>query len=432
MNKLDEQYIDLLKDILENGVEKETRNGKVLSVFGRTIRHKMSDGFPILTTKKVDFKNIVTELVWFLQGRTDLKYLVDNNCNIWVGDAYQKYLRTYKLSSNPIAYKDSIPSNGPLDKQEFIRLIKTDNWFSTVYGDLGPIYGAQWRKWDGYHKSFDDQTRYIKNTNSTDQFQELIDGLKMNPDDRGLIVSAWNVDELEKMTLRPCHNFFQCYTRELTLQERILYLRDKISINHEELPGINDSLIKILNERNVPTRAISLMWNQRSVDTCLGLPYNIASYGLLLEIIAEITNMVPDELIGTLGDTHIYLNHIEGAKEQIGKELNTSERYAIARSQGLCPKYSFDIIDGNPEPCKITESEHYDRYNVPKFSRQPFALPKLYINSEFWAPGTDDGCTGMPGSYTPSMEWLIKSFELDDFSLENYKHHPHIKFPLSN
>ena len=266
MNKLDKQYQDLLQTILDYGVEKSDRTGTgTKSIFGYTIRHKMSDGFPILTTKKVAFQTMVTELIWFLRGDTNIKYLVDNNCNIWNGDAYKRY---EQWDGSGCLYPED------LTKEEFINKIKTDDEFANKWGELGPIYGAQWRDWAyidsySYHRTFD-------------QIKNLINELKTNPDSRRLMVNSWNVGELDQMVLPPCHYGFQVYTREENGQ-----------------------------------RYISLMWNQRSVDTFLGLPFNIASYGLLLEIIAKEVGMVPDELIGNLGDTHLYLNHIEQAKEQI-------------------------------------------------------------------------------------------------------------------
>ena len=226
MNKLDSQYRGLLAEVLYNGTEKDDRTGTgTLSRFGMQIRHQMSDGFPILTTKKVAFKTMVTELKWFLRGDTNIKYLQDNNCKIWDGD-YEK-------------------SGG------------TD-------GDLGPIYGKQWR-----------------DINGIDQLENLITGLISNPDSRRHLVSAWNVEDLDKMTLPPCHYSFQCY---------------------------------------VANGKLSLMWNQRSADLFLGVPFNISSYGLLLELLCVETGYKPGELIGNFGDIHLYKNHLEQAKEQISRE----------------------------------------------------------------------------------------------------------------
>ena len=316
MNNLDRQYIELLYYILNFGVEKQDRTGTgTKSTFGWQIRHNMSDGFPLLTTKKMAFKTMVTELLWFLRGDTNIKFLVDNDCHIWDGDAYKNYLKEVA------ALDFSVPI-----KEEFISKIKTDDKFAKQWGELGPIYGRQWRKWGGLQDlTDDDKPIYL------DQIANLINELKTNPDSRRLMVSAWNVGELDQMVLPPCHYGFQCYVRD--------------------------------------GKYLSLMWNQRSVDTFLGLPFNIASYGLLLEIIAKTVNMVPDQLIGNLGDVHLYNNHIEQAKEQI--------------------------------------------------SRSSFELPKLKMNPIFLAnlehKGLDEAVNGQV-----------------NFELENYQCHPSINAPLSN
>jgi thymidylate synthase len=287
MNNLDKQYQSLLQDILDNGVEKKDRTGTgTLSVFGRQIRHKMSDGFPLLTTKKMAFKTMVTELLWFLRGDTNIKYLVDNNCHIWNGDAYRSYSEKIQ------------PWEPHLNQEMFINKIKTDDKFAKKWGELGPIYGKQWRRWEGVTKKQLTSTSYEMNWGSFDQIQNLINNLKTNPDSRRLMVNAWNVSELDQMVLPPCHYGFQCYVRE--------------------------------------GKYLSLMWNQRSVDTFLGLPFNIASYGLLLEIIAKEVNMIPDELIGNLGDVHLYSNHIEQAKEQISREPFELPKLTLEHS-GLDP-----------------------------------------------------------------------------------------------
>jgi thymidylate synthase len=321
MNNLDKHYTDLLQDILDNGVTKQDRTGTgTLSVFGRQIRHKMSDGFPLLTTKKMAFKTMVTELLWFLRGDTNIKYLVDNGCHIWDGDAYKNYLKEMDKQ---------FPHIHCFSKEEFINKIKTDDKFASQWGDLGKIYGAQWRKWAKFNeKVYSKQVREVpeggrfaetRNVNWVggsevvyiDQIKNLINDLKTNPDSRRLIVNAWNVGELDQMVLPPCHYGFQVYTRELSWDERHELAETKYQI---------DDVDDVLDKEGIPKRAISLMWNQRSVDTFLGLPFNIASYGLLLEIIAKVVNMVPEDLIGNLGDVHLYSNHIEQAKEQIGRE----------------------------------------------------------------------------------------------------------------
>ena len=313
MSNIDKSYQNLLQDIIHFGVEKKDRTGTgTISVFGRQIRHKMSEGFPLLTTKKMAWKSVVTELLWFLRGDTNIKYLVDNGCHIWDGDCYHNFLRNLK------SYKELISDNEVVipNKEEFINKIKTDNKFAKQWGSLGKIYGAQWRSWG--RVTYNDENRggfY----NSIDQIANLISELKTNPDSRRLMVNAWNVGELDQMVLPPCHYGFQVYTRELSLEERLKLWDNKFGFANEEQKNQFDPNVH-LDTHGIPTRAISLMWNQRSVDTFLGLPFNIASYGLLLEIIAKEVNMVPDELIGNLGDVHLYSNHIEQAKEQISRE----------------------------------------------------------------------------------------------------------------
>jgi len=304
VNTLDSKYQDLLRDILKNGIEKKDRTGTgTISVFGRQIRHKMSEGFPLLTTKKMAIKTLMTELKWFLKGDTNIKYLVENNCHIWNGDAIKNYEK----------------QNGEIDwglfvtkEEAFIDAILNIKGFAEKWGELGPIYGAQWRSWLTYRKT--DEPNHFYQSQNIDQIANLINELKINPDSRRLMVSAWNVGELTQMVLPPCHYGFQVYTRELSLEERIdIHYIGSISKS-------SDFYHEHMDINEVPRRAISLMWNQRSVDTFLGLPFNIASYATLLELIADEVNMVPEELIGNLGDTHLYSNHIEQAKEQLSRE----------------------------------------------------------------------------------------------------------------
>lgn len=311
-NEIDRQYKELLEHIIRFGVDKKDRTGTgTKSIFGWQIRHNMKDGFPLLTTKKMAWKSIVVELLWFLRGDTNIKYLVDNGCHIWDGDAYKNYVKTCEESNLIYEYKT---------KEDFIYKIKTDDEFAKQWGELGSIYGKQWRNWTTkpnietksyIHKGETHFTFDITENNPIDQITNLINDLKTNPDSRRLMVNAWNVGELDQMVLPPCHYGFQVYTREIPQEER--WKMAGLTPNMSEFDWCN----KMCDNYNVPKRAISLMWNQRSVDTFLGLPFNIASYALLLEIIAKEVNMVPEELIGNLGDVHLYSNHIEQAKEQI-------------------------------------------------------------------------------------------------------------------
>ena len=310
MGNIDKQYQRLLSDIIENGVDKKDRTGTgTISVFGRQIRHNMSEGFPLLTTKKMAVKTMMTELKWFLKGDTNIKYLVDNNCHIWDGDAYKAFKSTF--SPMP-GIQSSLPS-----QDEFINKIKTNNEFAQKWGELGPIYGNQWREWGSKY-----DTNYILGTRKRvkpgiDQIVKLIDNLKNNPDSRRLMVSAWNVDEIDNVVLPPCHYGFQVYTEELSFDERVKYWVSSIGKSLSYAKRMTDI---DLDERGVPKRKLSLMWNQRSCDTFLGIPFNISSYGTLLVLISKEVNMVPGELIGNLGDVHLYKNHIQQAKEQILRE----------------------------------------------------------------------------------------------------------------
>ena len=294
MNNLDLQYQNLLQDILLEGKEKTDRTGTgTISVFGKQIRHKMSEGFPLLTTKKMAIKSIMTELKWFLKGDTNIKYLVDNGCNIWNGDAYKTYQRAcmYELDRDE------------LTMEEFVERIKTDESFARVWGELGPVYGKQWRRVEKRHGS--------SPTYKVDQIKNLIELIKENPDSRRLMVNSWNPSELDEMVLPPCHYGFQCY--------------------------VNDG-------------KLSLMWNQRSVDTFLGLPFNIASYGMLLLLLCEETNLEPGELIGNLGDTHLYKNHLEQAEEQ---RLRTSFQLPTIKLSNvniLNGEFDYEIIGYKSHP----------------------------------------------------------------------------------
>ena len=385
MNNLDKQYQNLLQDILDNGVTKSDRTGTgTLSVFGRQIRHKMSEGFPLLTTKKMPFRLIATELMWFLRGDTNIKFLVDNNCHIWDGDAYKSY------SDHFIGYED-VPN-----KELFIEQIKTDDEFAKKWGDLGPVYGKQWRSWKFTDKFTNgEQIAYVNG--SIDQIKNLINDLKTNPDSRRLMVSSWNVGELGQMTLPPCHYGFQVYTRELSISERVnLFMQGKkVERFLEKITN------KDLDNKNIPKRAISLMWNQRSVDTFLGLPFNIASYGLLLEILAREVNMVPDELIGNLGDTHLYLNHIEQAKEQIGRQMTWEE------------KIQWVIKNTDIEMDNVLITEESYKKTTPTHTREPYQLPTLDIHPEI-------------------LDYDLDKLEIGMFTIKNYQSHPPIKAQLSN
>jgi thymidylate synthase len=261
---------------------------------------------------------MVTELVWFLKGSTNIQFLVQNNCNIWNGDAYKRY--TKLCSANDSVYDEWMRDNGDgtvsmFTMDEFVEKIKTDNDFASIWGDLGPIYGKQWRDWHVVDFDIDPKENGDSYHIHIDQIGNLINDLKHNPDSRRLMVSAWNVAQVDKAVLPPCHYGFQCWTRKLTALSRTqIALNNGINLPNEKKSS--EEWHKICDDNNIPRRALSLMWNQRSVDTFLGLPFNIASYGLLLMMLAKEVNMVPEKLSCALGDTHLYLNHITAATEQ--------------------------------------------------------------------------------------------------------------------
>jgi thymidylate synthase len=290
--------------------------------------------------------------------------LVDNNCHIWDGDAYKNYIfnsEWFPISSVSGGFIGTKVNSDEIMNQElFINKIKTDDEFAKKWGDLGRIYGKQWRSWGRKNvvnydlenvKSSDkvkvmdlirdggDYSKYdVKVTyqnNSIDQISNLIHDLKTNPDSRRLMVNAWNVGELDQMVLPPCHYGFQVYTRELSLEERYVMYFEKLDHTMVPLDIKIPNIHQYFTELNIPTRAISLMWNQRSVDLFLGLPFNIASYGLLLLIISNQVGMIPDEIIGNLGDVHLYENHLTQTREQLKRESFQLPQVAMVTNPDL-------------------------------------------------------------------------------------------------
>ena len=278
------QYQGLLKDILENGViEKEERTGTgTKKVFGRMLRFDLQKGFPLLTTKKMFIKGITYELLWFIKGDSNIRYLVNNGVNIWNEWPYQKYLEIKKLDKKYVKYSDAWIA----EKDKFIERIRTNINFAKHYGNCGPFYGVQWR-----------------NFNGVDQLASVIRKIKTNPGSRRLIVNAWNAPLVDKMALPPCHVMYQF---------------------------------------QVSRNKLNCMMYQRSVDTFLGLPFNIASYALLTMMVAQVTGYKPGELIMALADTHLYLNHIEQAKQQIKRKPYRLPKMKINPKVKNINKFKYD------------------------------------------------------------------------------------------
>ena len=363
-NRLDEDYRGILGELVCNGREKEDRTGTgTLSKFSMQIKHDMSEGFPLLTTKRMPIKTIMTELKWFLKGDTNIKYLVENGCNIWNGDAYQgfsKYVNKQWHSGNlkemvgngyiieTVNTNEDYDSVGysPLSKKEFIDKIKTDNEFAKKWGELGPVYGKQWRSWTEYYvKKFNGGNPVIVERTS-DQIENLINNLKSNPDSRRLMVNAWNVGELDNMTLPPCHYGFQCYVNDLSPLE----IRDQAKKDGLWKDTIPEGMTLGELQKDFKTKKLSLMWNQRSVDTFLGLPFNIASYGMLLLLLCEEVGLKPGELIGNFGDTHLYKNHIEQAKELINRDSFDLPTIKLSNVDILSGEFDYELNNYKHHP----------------------------------------------------------------------------------
>lgn len=295
------QYLDLLKDIKTNGVKKSDRTGVgTLSVFGRQLRFELSEGFPAVTTKKLFMRGIIHELIWFLQGSTNIKYLVDNDVHIWDDWPYRHYL---------MEQGEKVPDSNSDEWQtgiaKFTEKIKKDEGFAKQWGELGPVYGYQWRNWpapDGRH---------------IDQIAQAIDALKNNPDSRRIIVSAWNVADIEEMSkagLPPCHLLFQFY---------------------------------------VADGKLSCQMYQRSADTFLGVPFNIASYALLTMMIAQVTGYKPGDFVHTFGDTHLYLNHLKQVDEQLSREPRPLPQMKINAAVKDISDFKFEhfeLVGYDPHP----------------------------------------------------------------------------------
>lgn len=367
------QYLELLKTIKEKGTYKAPARENMpgtTSLFGYQMRFDLQEGFPLLTTKKLSFKNIITELLWFLRGDTNIKFLVDNGCNIWNEDAYNYYLKVCKIQK-----KEDWKI---LEYEDFIKAVK-DNWIDSsienyTLGDCGKQYGWLMRNL----KTLNGNDRVV----IIDQIDELIKGLKANPMGRRHIVNNWNIGTLNDMALNACHAFIQFNCRSLSDKERVRLYGKVMSGKASRLVGdfkdINDDStfflpkehVEYLDEYKIPRYCLDCQMYQRSADVFLGVPYNIASYALLTEIIAKICNMAPGNFIHTFGDVHIYEDHLSSVEEQL--------------------------------------------------TREPRELPKLKIKQNFKSTFEEFG-----------LDRFINNLDLSDFQLENYNPHSSIKAKLS-
>lgn len=335
-----EQYLQLLKDIKEKGTYKAPARENMpgtTSLFGYQFRHDLKDGFPLLTTKKIYWRGVVTELLWFLRGDSNIKYLVENGCNFWIEDSFNFYKK----------------KGGLLSFEEFkLSLGKRCSVSGITLGDTGKQYPWLWRKWGTFE--YDDWSNWKapwQPGKSIDQIKELIEGLNNNPSGRRHIITAWNPATLNDMALPACHSFVQFNTRLLTFNERWVYVKDQ---------GMADSMLNgagcTFDTYNIPKYKLDCKFTMRSCDVFLGLPVNIASYATLTHLIATICNMEVGDLIVDLGDVHIYDNHIEQVNEQLNRtptelpELRVLERH----------------------PDHDTIPDHFEKYLVGRYSLDDF------------------------------------------------------------
>lgn len=391
------QYLDLLQHVRDYGHEKKDRTGTgTLSTFGAQMRFNLQEGFPLVTTKKAHLRSIIHELLWFLNGDTNVKYLNDNNVTIWdewARDEDHVVPCTYTLAERTAILRERSSINGETtdwykewekgllagDDEDSMQVLDSQNVPRhgvrnvETHGELGPVYGKQWRDWKdtklimiadtaaanrlarmgytlvGHIPHPDDGPTYSVWQKGHDQISKVIDQLRNDPDNRRIIVSAWNVGELDQMALAPCHSFFQFYTRELSLEERKVWQ----SVNDPDCFQFSKCLEyeddgdnhKALTADGVPERVLSCQLYQRSADMFLGVPFNIASYALLIHMVAQQVNMVPGEFVWTGGDVHIYSNHMEQVETQLKREPKDLPKLTIKRKPDSIFDYKFEDFE---------------------------------------------------------------------------------------
>lgn len=303
----DQQYLDLVRYALATGDRKPNRTGiDTIGVFGYQMRFNLRDGtIPLLTTKKMFTRGIIHEILWYLRGESTIDYLTENDVHIW------------------------------------------DEW-AKKDGSIGPVYGVQWRHWKTY-KPLDQQTvgygRFA--TGEIDQIAVLVDKLKNNPNDRRMIVSAWNVADLPDMGLPPCHYTFQCYAKPLTSAKRARLYFERTGDNPNDVMS-SDNIDQIFDLALVPRHELSMILNQRSCDIGLGVPFNIVQYSILLRMLAHVANMTPGDFIWNGGDVHIYENHVEGLNTQLEREPMPAPTFRFARDVTSIDDFKFEdfVIEG--------------------------------------------------------------------------------------
>lgn len=388
------QYQDLMAEVFAKGTPKKDRTGTgTLSIFGHQMRFNLQEGFPLVTTKRCHLRSIIHELLWFLKGDTNIQYLKDNGVTIW--DEW--CLAEDEVVNKPLVKSEraKLAVEGEYCKEDLLQLIKKLDKMGPVAGqqyldemgvpktlpsimrragDLGPVYGKQWRAWQHHEIIAADDKEGLDNATSkggewiaggddlmngdttpyvyrfeTDQIAKVMDQLKNDPDNRRIIVSAWNVADLDDMALAPCHAFFQFYTREMSLDERVQWAEEndnELWSDYIHATFVDENTrLGWLDKAGVPTRKLSCQLYQRSCDIFLGLPFNIASYALLIHMFAQQANMVVGDFVWTGGDVHLYSNHLEQARTQLGRTPRPLPKLIIKRKPDSIFDYKFEDFD---------------------------------------------------------------------------------------
>lgn len=388
------QYQDLMAEVFAKGTPKKDRTGTgTLSIFGHQMRFNLQEGFPLVTTKRCHLRSIIHELLWFLKGDTNIQYLKDNGVTIW--DEW--CLAEDEVVNKPLVKSEraKLAVEGEYCKEDLLQLIKKLDKMGPVAGqqyldemgvpktlpsimrragDLGPVYGKQWRAWQHHEIIAADDKEGLDNATSkggewiaggddlmngdttpyvyrfeTDQIAKVMDQLKNDPDNRRIIVSAWNVTDLDDMALAPCHAFFQFYTREMSLDERVQWAEEndnELWSDYIHATFVDENTrLGWLDKAGVPTRKLSCQLYQRSCDIFLGLPFNIASYALLIHMFAQQANMVVGDFVWTGGDVHLYSNHLEQARTQLGRTPRALPKLIIKRKPDSIFDYKFEDFD---------------------------------------------------------------------------------------
>lgn len=330
---MEQKYLNLMRDILNNGTVKPAARKNMpgtKSIFGHQFRHNLAEGFPLLTTKKVSFKNILVELLWFLKGDTNIKYLVDNGCNIWNEDAYNYYCKVMKERGMPISTNLSFVEFVSFIKENDAEHLRSD-WMNFTLGDCGYQYGKTWRKWEKFGYEYGKSVVVSKNYNNidvqyVDQISNIINTLRNNPESRRIMLTSIDPANENNLALWWCHVLAQFNCRPLTAIEREDYYAATKGYTEEERLGMNpnasdENVHEIMDGAGIPRYYLDCQMYQRSADMFLGVPFNIASYALLTHILCEMCNMIPGEMIYTYGDAHVYDNHVEACETQLKRSL---------------------------------------------------------------------------------------------------------------